>query len=560
MLRRSKVAGPYLLSRATGESVLIGQNSLCARGALAVCMDIIKLQKSEKVESCGFHAGAGGFENRLCSNARLQKIVSVGNFVLDNFSELMHIEFVKLLTAFLAVARPYIEDLSSQVLCEVKCMRRAQTRMGMNSTISLNQQDYQLLCLKINACSVRMLQGLVRAKKSNLAQLDSARSLAINILAINGLCADAYNLFMLGTNSKARDAHGLLYCLADKYGEYALFLRLRKGGRIDPEEFASILKIAEAYRLCNSARHKLLRMAHIACFTESCFPLLRMQALETTVALFHTRIFNGNVQLTKGLAQHAICVICRAQLRRFPLNRKFRAKVLADIRAMCALKRNSIELLQCIFKVETTAVDVLIDGANVGYAGLHRELDCSDSGQDIVDTLLEKPLSHEPAPVPHHLWFEQIGAVVRAVQRKGLRPLIILHKRHIMKSRLWDKYIAMVKSWLEQEILIPTPNGVNDDLFWLYALLFHSGPSQRIFIVTNDSMRDHKHSFGEAEPINRLYGECRVKFRLLPPGTCALLQFPPPYSEYPQFASDSCRWHIPARHNDGIAWRCCKLM
>jgi hypothetical protein len=112
-----------------------------------------------------------------------------------------------------------------------------------------------------------------------------------------------------------------------------------------------------------------------------------------------------------------------------------------------------------------TGIDVLIDGANVGY--------------------YEQNFNGAPKHVDYH----QINWMVHHVMdRLKQKVLLIMHSRHFA-SNFMPKYAQpIVQGWIEQNILYQTPPGMNDDWFWLHAAL-HFGPGT--CIVTNDEMRDH---------------------------------------------------------------------
>lgn len=108
-----------------------------------------------------------------------------------------------------------------------------------------------------------------------------------------------------------------------------------------------------------------------------------------------------------------------------------------------------------------TKIDVLIDGANVGYYQQNFE-----NASGYID-------------------YFQLDSMVRHLMDTGRRPLLILHCRHVFND-IPDMYKDVVKSWRKKNILYVTPAGCNDDTFWLY-LTVHLGCD----VVTNDEMRDH---------------------------------------------------------------------
>ena len=110
-------------------------------------------------------------------------------------------------------------------------------------------------------------------------------------------------------------------------------------------------------------------------------------------------------------------------------------------------------------------IDVVIDGANVGY--------------------------HEQnfAGAPKHVNYEQIDWIVQHFVQQGKSVLLILHNRHFARGQMPRSAESTVQKW-KNHVLYRTPPGMNDDWFWLYAAL-KSESSDNVLVVTNDEMRDH---------------------------------------------------------------------
>jgi pentatricopeptide repeat protein len=107
-------------------------------------------------------------------------------------------------------------------------------------------------------------------------------------------------------------------------------------------------------------------------------------------------------------------------------------------------------------------VDVVVDGANVGYYQQNFE-----NASGYID-------------------YFQLDAMVRHLISIGRRPLLILHCRHIFNSFMPEDYKRVIKSWRRKNILYVSPSGCNDDTFWLYLTVLLGCD-----VVTNDEMRDH---------------------------------------------------------------------
>lgn len=107
--------------------------------------------------------------------------------------------------------------------------------------------------------------------------------------------------------------------------------------------------------------------------------------------------------------------------------------------------------------------NVVVDGANVGYFKMNY------------------------AGAPTHVEYHQIDWVVRHLQSIGLKPLLVLHSRHLKENVLPNNTCrSIVNKWREEGLLYSTPAGQNDDWFWLFAAV-----TMRCHVVTNDEMRDH---------------------------------------------------------------------
>lgn len=115
--------------------------------------------------------------------------------------------------------------------------------------------------------------------------------------------------------------------------------------------------------------------------------------------------------------------------------------------------------------------DVVIDGANVGYHQWRPR-----DNDDILN-------------------FQQIHSIYEYWRREGKRVLVVLHERHVDHSRMarMSKYNfqGIVQRWTASQSLYLTPKGSNDDWYWLYAGLVGTRHNRRMFLVTNDQMRDH---------------------------------------------------------------------
>ncbi|RVW44276.1 Proteinaceous RNase P 3 [Vitis vinifera] len=83
---------------------------------------------------------------------------------------------------------------------------------------------------------------------------------------------------------------------------------------------------------------------------------------------------------------------------------------------------------------------------------------------------------------------EQLDAVVKELYDRSQkkRPLVILHNKRFRKLSENASNRKLLQEWLTQGVLYTTPNGSNDDWYWLYAAV-----KLKCLLVTNDEMRDH---------------------------------------------------------------------
>jgi pentatricopeptide repeat protein len=113
---------------------------------------------------------------------------------------------------------------------------------------------------------------------------------------------------------------------------------------------------------------------------------------------------------------------------------------------------------------QTGKLDVVIDGANVGYYKQNFE------------------------NAPKHVDYQQIDCMVQCFLDQDKKVLLVLHERHFSRKLLPVWAEPIVQKWKATGVLFQAPSGMNDDWFWLHAALW-SGRST--LVVTNDEMRDH---------------------------------------------------------------------
>lgn len=109
-------------------------------------------------------------------------------------------------------------------------------------------------------------------------------------------------------------------------------------------------------------------------------------------------------------------------------------------------------------------IDVVIDGANVGY------FETNFPGS------------------PKHVDYHQIDWVVQHFLEQGKSVLLVMHCRHFSRNFMPSNVEKLVQKWMDSGILYQTPRDMNDDSFWMQAALV-AGPGT--LVLTNDEMRDH---------------------------------------------------------------------
>lgn len=157
--------------------------------------------------------------------------------------------------------------------------------------------------------------------------------------------------------------------------------------------------------------------------------------------------------------------------------------------------------------------EALVDGANVG---LYQQ-NFADGGFSIY----------------------QLDAIVKELyQRSGNKwPLVILHNKRVRSLMNNPSNRNLVETWQKEGALYTTPNGSNDDWYWLYAAV-----KLKCLVVTNDEMRDHIFELLASNFFFRWKERHRVQFTF--PRNKLKLLMPPPYSLVIQ-ESEKGYWHVP---------------
>ncbi|KAJ4967656.1 hypothetical protein NE237_014357 [Protea cynaroides] len=148
----------------------------------------------------------------------------------------------------------------------------------------------------------------------------------------------------------------------------------------------------------------------------------------------------------------------------------------------------------------------------------------------------------------------QIDAVLKELYQGGekTRSLLILHNKRFRALIENPSNKKLLEDWKAQDALYTTPNGSNDDWYWLYAAV-----RLKCLLVTNDEMRDHIFAllgssfflkWKERHQVRYTFDKSNLK-----------LHMPPSYSVVIQ-ESEKGSWHVPieAQCNDEASrtWLC----
>ncbi len=109
-------------------------------------------------------------------------------------------------------------------------------------------------------------------------------------------------------------------------------------------------------------------------------------------------------------------------------------------------------------------IDIVIDGANVGYYKMNF------------------------TKAPKHVDYHKIDRIVRYFENEKKNILLFMHERHFDKDLMPRWAESIVNKWEKSGILYRTPYGSNDDWFWMHTALWCG---RQTMVLSNDLMRDH---------------------------------------------------------------------
>ncbi|CUE73241.1 Hypothetical protein, putative [Bodo saltans] len=274
-----------------------------------------------------------------------------------------------------------------------------------------------------------------------------------------------------------------------------------------------------------------------------------------------------------------MCACCGTQMHGLPFTAEHKEKVLEGIRvaagvtrrndaALAARRKRSFEAWtkSMITFAPLQTADILIDGANVGYYGLSswyhivkEEMvkHCTAHFPDRLarlhkGTTWSKKLPFVDVPVS----MELIDEAMSQAKAAGLRPLLLLHERHVEPHNMFPKAHAILNKWKAANEVITTPGGLNDDVCWLHAAITRCTPTdvgattgQRpdLLVLTNDAMRDHHFQLLHQRSFVAWRGRHQVKFSCVRENECTRVQMTPPstFTSCIQHNVARCAWHLP---------------
>lgn len=197
---------------------------------------------------------------------------------------------------------------------------------------------------------------------------------------------------------------------------------------------------------------------------------------------------------------------------------------------------NSIETYCDNLLINNDKKIVVIDGANIGYFKNRKRLKNKNE------------------------FFFQIDRFVKYLKEKDYNVVIILYYKHMLKKHL-NKYCQnIIEKWnLSENVkLYSSDKNIEDDIFWItFSLYLSSKCSERIYVLTNDIMRNHHKSldtkmFFRWKDLHQLFYDINDEIEII---------FPSSYSHYIQYNEETDSYYIPMDVNNlSIKKKCERLL
>ncbi|KAM7273682.1 hypothetical protein ACFE04_028346 [Oxalis oulophora] len=148
----------------------------------------------------------------------------------------------------------------------------------------------------------------------------------------------------------------------------------------------------------------------------------------------------------------------------------------------------------------------------------------------------------------------QLNAIVKKMYDKtgNKWPLVVLHNKRVHSLLENPSHRELVQDWIDKGVLYTTPNGSNDDWYWLYAAV-----KLKCLLVTNDELRDHIFELLGSSFFSKWKERHQVHYTF--EKGSPKLEMPAVYSVVIQ-ESENGSWHVPisgdSSNEDKSSWLC----
>lgn len=229
--------------------------------------------------------------------------------------------------------------------------------------------------------------------------------------------------------------------------------------------------------------------------------------------------------ISSTVSDEGICSGCGSKLEAVDLNEEEYQAFKEGVAALAEKQEKQSNLFKKYkeWMDKNGPYDIIIDGANVAFFG-----------QSYFD-------------------FQQIADAVEHIKatQPGKKPLVLLHVNRAQgKAAEKPKAAKLLASLSEANCLFTTPQGSNDDWYWIYAAVAAGGNG---LLVSNDEMRDHIFQLLAPKYFHKWKQRHQVRYMFTINGKF-VLTMPPPYTTCVQWL-DCGSWVFPVA--DG-GWFCAR--
>lgn len=138
--------------------------------------------------------------------------------------------------------------------------------------------------------------------------------------------------------------------------------------------------------------------------------------------------------------------------------------------------------------------------------------------------------------------FSQIELGIRTLSERGERVMLVINEQHLQTaSSNSQKSIRNIQEIAE---VLPTPRGLDDDLFWLYAAVCKVG----VKLLTNDEIRNHIHYIDGRFVSWKQYS--RITYQINKNKDRILFQSPPPFEVRTFYDKARAQLYLPISQQD----------